>query len=216
MEQDSRWRAPFRIETARLAVCAIGPEHVEQAQQTVLRNREHLSVAMPWARAEPLSIDARAELFQRMRAHFYLGQEFTYAVLERSTGAFIGGTGFHPRIGPEALEIGYWIDAGRQGQGLISEAVAALCCVAFEIMNARRLEIRCSPENVRSRAVAERLGFRLDGVLRDGGYGGSGELEDKMVWSMLAREYPAHALHAARPPSAFDACGRRLTLTKRT
>jgi RimJ/RimL family protein N-acetyltransferase len=211
MTQDARWRAPFRIETARLVLWAIGPEHVEQAQETVLRNKGHLSVAMPWARAEPLSLEARSELFERMRAHFHLGLEFTYAVLERRTGAFIGGTGFHPRIGPEALEIGYWIDAGCQGRGLVSEAVTALCCAAFELMNARRLEIRCAPNNSRSRAVAERLGFQLDGVLRDGGYGGTGELEDKMVWSLLAREYSGHALYAAARPSAFDARGRLLT-----
>jgi RimJ/RimL family protein N-acetyltransferase len=191
-------------------VCAIGPEHVDQAQEVVLKNKEHLLVAMPWARAEPLSVAARMELFQQMRGNFLLGVEFTYAMVERGTGAFIGGTGFHPRIGPDALEIGYWIDRALQGKGLVSEAVVALCSVAFEIMKARRLEIRCSTENVRSRAVAERLGFHLDGVLRDSGYGGSGELEDKMVWSLIAREYPAHALCAAARPAAFDARGQRL------
>jgi RimJ/RimL family protein N-acetyltransferase len=205
-----RWRAPHRIETARLDLCAIGPEHVDQAQEVVLRNRDHLLVAMPWARAEPLSVEARMELFQQMRGNFHLGVEFTYAIVDRAAGEFIGGTGFHPRIGPDALEIGYWIDRTLQGKGLVSEAVTALCSVAFEIMKARRLEIRCSPENVRSRAVAQRLGFQLDGVLRDSGYGGSGELEDKMVWSVIAREYPAHALFTAARPTAFDARGQRL------
>lgn len=114
---------------------------------------------MPWARAEPLAIEARMELFQQMRGNFQLGIDFTYAIVARSTGAFIGGTGLHPRIGPDALEIGYWIDRALQGKGLVGETVVALCSVAFEIMKARRLEIRCSPENVRSRAVAERLVF---------------------------------------------------------
>ena len=190
----------------------MGPEHVEPAHEVVIRNVEHLRVAMPWARAEPLSLEARAELLQQMRGNFHLGVDFAYVLIERTTGALLGGTGFHARIGPEALEIGYWIDQGSQGQGLVSEAVAALCCVAFQIMRARRLEIRCSCDNARSRAVAERLGFRLDGVLRDSGYGGSGELEDKMVWSLLAREYPTPALATRPRPKAFDSRGQLIRL----
>lgn len=43
-----------------------------------------------------------------------------------------------------------------------------------------------------------------DGILRDGGLSGSGELEDKMVWSLLAREYPQHRLFTAPRPTLFD------------
>jgi RimJ/RimL family protein N-acetyltransferase len=74
-------------------------------------------------------------------------------------------------------------------------------------MGARRLEIRCSPENSRSRAVPERLGFHLVGVLRESGISGAGELEDKMIWSLLASEYARHPLFSAPRPNLFNVLG---------
>jgi RimJ/RimL family protein N-acetyltransferase len=206
--QPPRWRAPYRIETTRLNLCALGPEHVDQLHEVVPGNKQHLAGAMAWARAEPISYESRTELLQRMRGNFDLGVDFVLGIFERASARCIGGTGFHPRIGPDALETGYWIAADWQRQGLVSEAVTALARVAFETMGARRLEIRCSPENSRSRAVPERLGFHLDGILREGGLSGTGELEDKMVWSLLASEYPRHSLFAAPKPRLFNVLGQ--------
>jgi len=203
-----RWRAPYRIETQRLNLRALGPEDVDQLHAVVPRNKAHLVTALPWASAEPLSYEDRIDRLRQVRANFDLSLDFQLGIFERSTQSYIGGTGLHPRVGPQTLEIGYWISADRQGNGLITEAVTALVSVAFEAMGARRLEIRCSPQNSRSRAIPERLGFHLDGVLREGGISGSGELEDKMVWSLLASEYPQHPLFAAPRPNLFNALGQ--------
>src|SRR5262245_61750257 len=187
-----QWEAPYLIETARLRLCALGPEHVERVHKVIPKNKAHLLPTMPWAHLEPLSLEARTELLTKMRASFDSGADFVFGIFERSSNRYVGGTGLHPRIGPRALEIGYWIAADSQGKGLVTETVVALTSVALETMGARRLEIRCSPTNVKSRAIPERLGFHLDGILREGGLSGSGELEDKMVWSLLATEYPEH------------------------
>ena len=202
-----RWQAPYRIETARLNLSALGPEHVDQLQEVLPRNKTHLAATMPWAHAEPLSYEQRIELLRQMRGNFDLGLDFVLGIFDQSTNRYIGGTGLHPRIGPQALEIGYWIAFDYQGKGLVTEAVTALVSVALEAMAARRLEIRCSPNNSRSRAIPERLGFHLDGVLREGGISGAGELEDKMVWSLLATEYPRHALFSYPRPKLFNALG---------
>src|SRR5262245_26868162 len=118
-----RWRAPYRIETQRLNLVALGPEHVDQLHEVVPRNKAHLATAMPWAHAEPLSYEARIDLLKGMRANFDLSLDFVLGIFERSTNSYIGGTGFHTRVGPRALEIGYWIAADRQGNGFVSEAV---------------------------------------------------------------------------------------------
>jgi len=49
----------------------------------------------------------------------------------------------------------------------VTEAVERISRFAFEELGANRVEIRCDPENVRSRAVAERLNFELEGILRN-------------------------------------------------
>ena len=166
---------------------------------------------MPWVQDEPLSLDARAEVLLGMRGRFDLGLDFTFGIFVGGEGRFIGGTGLHPRVGPDALEIGYWIDRDWQGRGLVSEAVQALCAVAVKFMGARRVEIRCAPTNARSRAIPERLGFHLDGTLREAGMSGIGEVEDRMIWTLLASECSEDRLSIARRPKLFDVLGTTLT-----
>jgi RimJ/RimL family protein N-acetyltransferase len=101
----------------------------------------------------------------------------------------IGGTGLHPRIGDEELEIGYWIHKDYLNQGLTTEATAALIKVAFELIHVHRIEIHCDPANLASAAIPRKLGFVHEGTLRaktrflD-------RWSDSMVWGMLETDYP--------------------------
>ena len=45
----------------------------------------------------------------------------------------LGGMGLHTRVGPRAREIGYWIRKDAEGRGYVTEAVAALTRVGFEV-----------------------------------------------------------------------------------
>ena len=72
------------------------------------------------------------------------------------------------------------------GQGHVSEAVQQLCALAFDRLTARRVEIRCDTINLRSRAVAERCGFELEGVLRRDVLGVDGQPRDTAVYARLA------------------------------
>lgn len=66
-----------------------------------------------------------------------------------------------------SAHIGYWIAARCEGRGLVTAAAARLCQLGFETLGLHLVEIRAAPENRRSRAVPERLGFRFEGVLRE-------------------------------------------------
>jgi ribosomal-protein-alanine N-acetyltransferase len=63
-----------------------------------------------------------------------------------------------------AAHIGYWLDQQYAGHGLMPFAVAMVCDHAFDTMHLHRLEIAMRVENVPSRRVAEKLGFRFEGV----------------------------------------------------
>jgi RimJ/RimL family protein N-acetyltransferase len=95
----------------------------------------------------------------------------------------------HPRLGPEELEIGYWIHKDYVNQGLVTESTAALIKVAFELIHVHRIEIHCDPANVASAAIPRKLGFAHEGTLRaktrflDG-------WSDTMVWGLLETDYP--------------------------
>lgn len=210
--QAPRWRAPYCVETARLQLRALGPEHLALLHEVIPRNKAHLAPSMPWVQDEPLSPAARTELLTQMRGRFDLGLDFTYGIFERAKGQYVGGTGLHPRIGPDALEIGYWIDAQREGHGLVTEAARALCVVAFELMGAQRVEIRCATTNHRSSAVPQRLRFNLDGVFRKISVDGCGNPEDRMIWTQLASEHAERAALNHDKPRVFDVLGAPIAL----
>jgi len=83
------------------------------------------------------------------------------------------------------FEIGYWRRAGEEGQGWITEAVSTLARFAFDDLGARRVEIRMSSDNHKSRAVAERCGFTLEGVLRQEALDVRGRPRDTAVYARV-------------------------------
>ncbi|WP_207911223.1 GNAT family N-acetyltransferase [Roseateles saccharophilus] len=58
--------------------------------------------------------------------------------------------------------------------------------LAFGGLAARRVEIRCDSRNAKSRAVAKRCGFELEGVLRNDYLGVDGHPRDSCVYSRIA------------------------------
>jgi RimJ/RimL family protein N-acetyltransferase len=170
-----------------------------------VRNREHLVRWIPRV-AEIMTLDDRLALVRRWQQRFVTGEDRIYAMFA-AEGRPIGSVGFHDRVGPRSLEIGYWIDAEHEGRGYVTEAVAALVRVGFEVHDVVRLEIRCEPDNVRSAAVPARLGFTHETTLRRRAIGHEGALVDLMVWARYAED-PAGGERA--PMRAWDGLGRRL------
>ncbi len=197
----------YRIETDRLVLRPWEPADAAPLRDLVERNHEHLKPWMPWAQTIP-TLDEEIALVRGFRARYDRDEDYVLGVF-LPDGRPIGGTGYHPRVGPDALEIGYWIDRQHQGQGYVTEWVAALCRVAFDAMGIERLDVHCAPENERSAAVPLRLGFRDEGVLRAREIGVDGRLRDTRVFTLLARELGASPAAAARV-RAWDAAGRRL------
>ncbi|MGF1428675.1 GNAT family N-acetyltransferase [Kitasatospora sp. LaBMicrA B282] len=87
-------------------------------------------------------------------------------------------------------EIGVWAEPAGEGLGLISAGVRQLLEHVVVERGMQRAEWFSSTANARSRAVAQRVGMRLDGVLRSY-YLHNGVRHDKEVWSILADEWLA-------------------------
>jgi len=85
-------------------------------------------------------------------------------------------------------EVGYWIDAAFEGRGLVTRTVSAMLDHAFGPLGLHRVGLRAVADNVRSRSVAERLGFTLEGVLRECAAFPDGR-RDLAVYGLLAREW---------------------------
>jgi ribosomal-protein-serine acetyltransferase len=68
----------------------------------------------------------------------------------------------------EKTEVGYWLVENLTGKGIATLCTKMLAELAFEKMNMNRVTIRCAVENTPSENVARRLGFRFEGIEREG------------------------------------------------
>ncbi len=132
-----------------------------------IRNSHHaLKEWMPFAQSIPEMAQTEENLREAI-ANFITRSDLRMHLYLKETGEFIGSTGLH-RIdwSVPKFEIGYWLDTKFEGNGYMTESVKRLTDFAFENLGARRVEIRCDEENIKSRTVAERAEFHLEGTLK--------------------------------------------------
>jgi RimJ/RimL family protein N-acetyltransferase len=188
------------------------PRDAPLLKEAVDSSLGHLRPWLPWAHDEPQSLEEKVELLRRFRGQFDLGQDFVYGIFSADESEAVGGSGLHTRRGEGAFEIGYWVRESRAGQGLCTEAVAALTRVGFEVCGVERIEIRVDPENAPSLAIPRKLGFVEEGTLRGilDGPDGTAMARDGIVFALLRGELEGSPAAQARF-RAFDAAGGEVT-----
>jgi len=130
----------------------------------VKENYEHLRPFLHWVTPDYSMTSAR-QFIEQTRKGFAANSSHTYGIF--SDGTLAGAIGFVSFNWPSKQgEIGYWLAKDFEGKGIITQACKLLLQYAFNDLNLNRLEIRCAAENNRSRAIPERLGFTLEGILR--------------------------------------------------
>jgi len=85
--------------------------------------------------------------------------------------------------------IGYWIDQEFAGRGITSLAVGMATDYAFDVMRLHRIELNIRPENTASRAVAEKLGYRVEGF-REKYLHIDGDWRDHVTYVLFAGDIP--------------------------
>ena len=86
-------------------------------------------------------------------------------------------------------ELGFWLDDGFTGRGLVTRAAEALIKRGFEDEGLHRIQLRAGVENLRSRAVAKRLGMREEGVMRGAGKVGGDLYVDLVMYGLLVDDW---------------------------
>jgi RimJ/RimL family protein N-acetyltransferase len=126
--------------------------------------------------------------------------EYTFAVQLRDSGLLIAAVSLHhPRSG--TWEVGFWTAEAHRGRGYMTEAVTALARFAFTALGAIRLEWRAEVGNTGSRAVAEKAGFVVEGVLR-AALLNKGTLRDCWVGAVLPSDLGLPGAHPYLPSGA--------------
>jgi ribosomal-protein-serine acetyltransferase len=165
------------------------PRHPNDAPEMfalVDRLRMELREWLPWVDATRTLHDVR-RYAQFAESQFKHHATFDYGI--RVGGALCGAIGLHNiDWASRSAHIGYWLAPEQRGRGVMTRAGAALTTHAVRSLEIHRIEIRCVIENRPSRAVAERLGYRLEGTLAQA-YFLHGTFRDIALYATTAGEW---------------------------
>ena len=185
---------PERIDLGDLVLRRERAGDEQMLVPALVANLEHLRPWMPWSTPENATAVAQRARLVKVEQAWDEAKDHSYLLLDPSESTLFGVIGMHRRIGPDAIEIGYWVAADAQGRGYVTRAAAALTQAALELDDVSRVEIHCDQANVRSAKVPERLGYRLDRIEADD-IDAPGEIGQSMIWV-----YPPNVLQAAGSP----------------
>jgi RimJ/RimL family protein N-acetyltransferase len=179
---------PESLETRRLLLRCPQPGDGGLIHEAISESFAELQGVMEWARSP--STAAECEINARLaRARYLTRKDMRLLVFRKEDGRLIGSSGIHrPDWTVPKFEIGYWLRTSETGRGYATEAVAGVTRQAFELLGARRVEIRCDARNDRSAAVARRLGFALEGTLRSHRRAPDGEIADTLLFARVDLE----------------------------
>lgn len=159
-----------------------------------------------WYTSVPSPEKVEAEIERRLGL-LEQGSMLPFAVIELATGQAVGMTTYmHIDAANRRVEIGStWYRRRVQRSAINTECKLMLLTHAFEKLDCIAVEWRTHFLNHQSRAGIERLGAKLDGVLRQHQISPNGALRDTCVYSVIASEWPtvkAHLDHQLSKPRA--------------
>ncbi|HEU0130709.1 MAG TPA: GNAT family protein [Mycobacteriales bacterium] len=146
------------------------------------------------------AVTAFAPMLRQLRRYAREGTTLPFAVTYRGrlVGQVTAGNVWRGSL--NSCFLGYWVDGRYAGRGITPTAVALLTDHCFGAARLHRVEVNIRPENTASRRVAEKLGFREEGVRErylfiDGAY------RDHLCYALTVEEVPGGLLrrwHSAR------------------
>ena len=181
------WIEPVTLAGKTVTLEPLSEKHhnglVEAARDGELWNLWYTTIPDPAGMMA--EIERRLELQAR-------GSMLPFTVVEKSTGRVAGMTTYmHIDAENRRLEIGStWLRKGVQRTAVNTECKRLLLSYAFDSLGCIAVEFRTSCANAQSRAAIERLGAKLDGILRSHALHRNGTLRDTVVYSITAAEWP--------------------------
>lgn len=135
-----------------------------QLARVVDENREYLMTWLPWLES---SRNQKDSLLYIQKIHGDWTLHKLYSCLLYKENEIVGAMGFHSRS-HKYMPMGYWISKKYAGTGLCTVASRALIKWAFSYYeDLNMIELKAAADNLPSRRVAEKLGFKCEAVLRN-------------------------------------------------
>lgn len=176
---------PHQFTTERLLIRMPLPGDGRVVFEGIIESINELKEWLPFAQFEQTEQGTEQNI-REAHIKFLKREDLRLLIFNKETNEFIGSSGLHnPNWSIPKFEIGYWINSRFSGIGLMTEAVEGITAFAIRELKARRIEIKCDSLNRRSKAIPERLGYKLEGILKNEDQSIDGtKLRDTMIFAM--------------------------------
>ena len=181
----SDWRIFPRLETERLVLREIVPADAEDLFH-IFSDEETMRY---WSCLPYKSVDQAHRLIEGLAKVRLAGAGINWAITLRGDERLVGKCGYNEwRKAHRRGDISYIVAGEQQGKGIVSEALGAMLDYGFDRMNLHSVEAGVTPGNDASTRMLQRLGFRLEGHLRENFLTDRGFV-DSLIYSLLRSDW---------------------------
>jgi len=160
----------------------------EELFTAVDNSRRHLHTWLEWV-DKTLKPEHSLQFIQQSLHEQDMQQSLALGIFYNNK--IIGGVGMHNwDQSVQKAQLGYWISKEYEGKGIISKCIVKFVSFLFEKIGLNKIEIHFFPANKRSAKVAERLGCKIEGIIRASQLR-HGRPEDIAIAGLLKSEWEA-------------------------
>lgn len=165
-------------------------EMAAEMTAVIRQNAAHIRRGLGWP-APDYSLDHARAFIRNARWQWAESGIWNCGIWEQER--LVGGIGMNTTdAANRSTHLGYWLAETAQGRGIMTDACRALTDDLLTVRGYNRVVIAVRPDNARSRAIAKRLRFTHEGVLRQVHRDGD-HFVDWVIYAMLAQDWPAGA-----------------------
>jgi RimJ/RimL family protein N-acetyltransferase len=142
-------------------------EYVDATYKAIRESLAEISVWLPFAHKD-YSVKESRDWIKKRPGDWKKGIAYEFAMFDAKDGTLIGGCGIN-RVehGNRRANLSYWVRTSRMGQGVAPAATLLLAKWGFDALKLNRIEILIAAGNPRSLRVAEKVGAKREGILRN-------------------------------------------------
>lgn len=168
---------------AELHLWEVTLDEVQPIFETLVRERNYFSEWLPFVEQTKEPADTQAFVEQVIS-----GDPNNLTCVIYYQNHFVGLVGLRDTdMVNKKTEIGYWLSESYQKKGIMTRACKAMIDYAFDVLEMNRVQLKAATGNIKSQMVAERLGFKREGIEREGELHTRGFV-DLVIFSLLRNE----------------------------
>jgi ribosomal-protein-serine acetyltransferase len=172
----------------KIRIKPISPDDHIRLYEIVRQNRNRLIRYFPLTMAELVSLEATKYFIEDCLIKYKFKQMFPFGIhLGTKLIGWINIKNIDFRV--LKAELGYYIDGAYEGQGHMTNAIKEVIDYGFEVVQLNKIYLRIGPENIASKNIASKFGFKLEGVLKEEFKIESGSIIDIEYYGLLKANY---------------------------